>query len=58
MVRIMGNSTERVMIEDLGDVIYYKQIKEYTDQEFELSKALQREWKKTRSVAARVAADA
>jgi hypothetical protein len=50
MVRIMGNSTERVIIEDLNDVIYYKQIKEYTDQEFELSKALQREQKKTRII--------
>jgi hypothetical protein len=46
----MGNSTERVLIEDLNDVIYYKQIKEYTDQEFELSKALQRERAKTRII--------
>lgn len=37
MVRIMGNSLERVFIKDLNDVIYYKQVKEYTDQEFEKS---------------------
>lgn len=43
MVRILGNSPERLRIIDLGDVIYYKQRKDYTDQEFESSKDLQRE---------------
>ena len=42
MVRIMGNSPERVRIKDLDDIIYYKQIKEYTDQEFEDSNDLKR----------------
>jgi hypothetical protein len=46
--RIVGNSTERVSIADLHDVIYYKQIKEYTDQEFESSRDLKRELSKGR----------
>ena len=40
MVRIMGNSSERVYIKDLGDVVFYKQLKEYTNQEYEKSKDL------------------
>ena len=43
MVRVLGNSMERVPIRDLGDVIYYKQSKDYTDEEFESSKDLKRE---------------
>lgn len=43
----MGNSIERVFIKDLGDTIYYKQIKEYTDEAFE-SKYLQKEIRKGR----------
>lgn len=43
MVRVLGNSPERVMINDLSDVIYYRQKKEYTDQDFGKSKDLQRE---------------
>jgi hypothetical protein len=43
MVRVMGNSPERRKISDLGDIIYYKQKKDYTDQEFNSSKDLQRE---------------
>lgn len=39
----MGNSTERIQLKDLNDVVYYKQIKEYTDAEFETSKDLKRE---------------
>jgi hypothetical protein len=39
----MGNSPERRKIKDLGDVIYYKQKKDYTDQEFSDSLDLQRE---------------
>lgn len=42
MVRIIGNSTERVKIRDLGDVIYYKQIKDFTDEEYEQSLDLKR----------------
>lgn len=40
MIRIIGNSNERVSLKDLSDVIYYKQIKEYTDQEYAASKDL------------------
>lgn len=46
MVRILGNSPERVQIRDLGDVIYYKQQKDYTDQEFESSRDLKKEIQK------------
>ena len=48
MVRILGNSQERVKIADLGDVIYYRQQKDYTDQDFNDSKDLQREIRKGR----------
>lgn len=48
MVRVMGNSPERVKILDLSDVIYYRQQKEYTDQEFEGSRDLQKEIRKGR----------
>lgn len=37
MIRIIGNSPERIPIKDLNDVIYYRQIKEYTDDEYENS---------------------
>jgi len=50
MVRVLGNSSERVEIEDLHDVIYYKQLKEYTDQQYESSKDLKREIGKGRLV--------
>lgn len=43
MVRILGNSSERVEVKDLNDIIYYRQLKEYTDQEYERSKDLKRE---------------
>ena len=39
----MGNSSERVPIKDLGDVVYYHQTKEYTDQEYESSRDLKKE---------------
>lgn len=42
MIRILGNSAERVHIKDLSDVVYYKQHKEYTDQEYASSKDLKR----------------
>ena len=42
MVRILGNSVERVPISDLNDVVYYKQIKEYTDQEYDASTDMKR----------------
>lgn len=45
MIKILGNSTERVKIEDLNDIIYYRQVKEYSDQEYEKSKDLKREIK-------------
>lgn len=48
MVRIIGNSVERVPIPDLGDVVYYRQIKDYTDQDYERSKDLNREVAKGR----------
>lgn len=50
MVKIIGNSAERVPIRDLGDVIYYRQVKEYTDQEWESSKDLKREHQRGRVV--------
>lgn len=43
MIYIFGNSHERVPIKDLGDVIYYRQKKQYTEQEFQKSRDLQRE---------------
>jgi len=46
MVRILGNSPERIKINDLNDVIYYKQKKDYTDQEFDNSRDLQKEIRK------------
>jgi len=48
MVRVLGSSFERIMIRDLGDIIYYRQEKDYTDQQFESSKDLQREISKGR----------
>jgi len=50
MVYIFGNSHERVPIKDLGDVIYYRQKKQYSDQEFQKSRDLQREIQKGRIV--------
>lgn len=50
MVRIMGNSPERVQIKDLNDVIYYKQIKEFSDSDFAQSKDLNRELKTGRVI--------
>ena len=40
MIRVLGNSSERVPIKDLNDCIYYKQLKEYSDQEYESSNDL------------------
>ena len=48
MVRILGNSPERVEVKDLNDIIYYRQLKEYIDQEYEKSKDLKREIQKGR----------
>jgi hypothetical protein len=50
MVWVFGNSHERVAIKDLGDVIYYRQKKQYTDQDFESSRDLQREIQKGRII--------
>jgi hypothetical protein len=38
----MGSSPERVKIADIGDVIYYRQVKDYTDQTYDTSKDLQK----------------
>lgn len=46
MVSLIGNSPERVVISDPKDVIYYRQVKEYTDQEFDSSRDLKREVEK------------
>lgn len=43
MVWVFGNSHERVAIKDLNDTIYFRQKKQYSNQEFEGSKDLQRE---------------
>jgi hypothetical protein len=50
MIWVFGNSYERVPIKDLNDVIYYRQKKQYTDQEFEGSRDLQREIQKGRVI--------
>jgi hypothetical protein len=50
MVWVFGNSPERTPIKDLNDVIYYRQKKQYTDQEFEGSRDLQREIQKGRII--------
>jgi len=42
MVWVFGNSHERVPIKDLNDIIYFRQKKQYTDQEFEKSSDLKR----------------
>ena len=46
----MGNSVERVPLKDLSDVVYYKQVKNITDQEWEQSKDLKREIQKGRII--------
>ena len=43
MIRVIGNSHERIPLPDLKDIVYYKQTKEYTDQEYTYSKDLKRE---------------
>jgi len=50
MVWVFGNSSERIIIKDLNDVLYYRQKKQYTDTEFESSKDLQREIQKGRVI--------
>ena len=42
MWRVMGSSPERIRITDLSDVIYYRQVKDYSDQEYESSKDLRK----------------
>lgn len=42
MIRVLGNSSERVPIKDLNDCIYYKQQKEYSDTEYASSKDLRK----------------
>jgi len=48
MVRVLGNSAERIEIKDLGEFIYYHQIKDFTDQQYEKSKDLKNEINKGR----------
>ena len=43
MVRVIGNSPELVEIKDLNDVVYYRQVKDFTDQQYEQSRDLKRE---------------
>ena len=43
MLRVLGNSSERVPLPDLKDVVYYQQVKEYTDSEYESSRDLKKE---------------
>lgn len=50
MVWIFGNSSERISLKDLNDVVYFRQKKQYTDQEFASSKDLQREIKAGRII--------
>lgn len=50
MIRVMGNSTERVQLKDLNDVLYYKQIKEFSDSDVVASKDLNREIKAGRVI--------
>ena len=40
MVRVLGNSSERVPLRDLNDVVYYRQVKEYSDHDYETSRDL------------------
>ena len=50
MVRILGNSIERVELKDMNDIVYYRQVKEFTDQECEDSKDLKKALQKGRLV--------
>lgn len=43
MVWIIGNSPTRIFLKDLDDIVYYRQKKQYTDQEYQRSKDLQKE---------------
>lgn len=42
MVTVIGNSPERVEIDDLGEIIYYRQIKDFTDEEYKKSRDLKK----------------
>ena len=50
MIRILGNSPERVELKDLHDVVYYKQLKEFTTQQHENSRDLKKELAKGRLI--------
>jgi len=45
MIKVIGNNHERVRLPDLGDVVYYKQVKVYTDEDYSRSKDLQKKIK-------------
>ena len=48
MITIIGTSFEKILIKDLNDTIYYRQKKNYTDQQYEQSRDLQKEIRKGR----------
>ena len=50
MVRVLGNSVERIPLPDLGDVIYYRQKKQYSDEEYASSRDLKKEIQKGRVI--------
>lgn len=50
MIKVIGASPDRVILKDLNDVIYYKQEKIYTDEQYKSSKNLQREIEQGRLV--------
>lgn len=45
MIKVIGASPDRVLLKDLGDVIYYKQEKVFSDSQYERSRELRREIK-------------
>lgn len=42
MIKVLGNDTERVKLTDLNDVVYYKQEKIYSDDDYNRSRDLKR----------------
>jgi hypothetical protein len=45
MIKVIGNNHERISLLDIGDVVYYKQIKVYSDEEYARSRDLQKKIK-------------
>jgi len=50
MIVVLGNSTKKLEIKDLEDVVYYKQQKSYTDSDYDRSLDLKREIKSGRLI--------